>query len=202
MNEHCWQLDDYRMNEEVLSKEGFTLSVAKRCLPIAILFAWDAYHLFCYAKELLDKGTYLEIGGGFGGSVVCAYLATQASGSSVDFITIDSFVPSNGENWSKNDFLANTSWIPCLRLMECASDRAKDEVDDGSIDLLFVDGSHRYEQVRRDLENYWPKVKTGGVLLGHDYNTVHPGVMQAADEVFGKEKLTLLKNSSMWMVKK
>ena len=203
MNEHCWQLDDYRMNEEVLSKEGFTLSVAKRCLPIAILFAWDAYHLFCYAKEMPDKGTYLEIGGAFGGSVICAYLATQVSGTEINFITIDPFFQYGpNENWTKEAFIQNTGFIPHLTLISSISDEAKDKIPDSSVDLLFVDGSHGYEQVKRDLENYWPKVKTGGVLLGHDYNTMHSGVTQAANEVFGKEKLTLLRNSSIFMVEK
>ena len=202
VNEDCWQLRDYKFNEEFFSKEGFTFSVAKKFLPIAVLFSWDAYHLFCYAKRIPDKGTYLEIGGAFGGSVLCAYLATQLSGLSINFITVDPFIPTDGENWSKDDFVENTKSISSLTLINCASDMAKDKIADSSVDLLFIDGSHEYEQVKRDLENYWAKIKTGGVLLGHDYNTVHPGVMQATDEVFGKDKLTLLKNSSMFMVEK
>lgn len=204
INEDCWQLRDYKPNEEFFSKEGFTFSVARRFLPIAVLFAWDAYHLFSYAKRVPDKGTYLEVGAGFGGSVICAYLASQVSGTQIDLITIDPFFKYNNpnENWTKEGFIENTGFIPHLTLINSTSDEAKDKIRDGSIDLLFVDGSHQYEQVKRDLENYWPKVKTGGVLLGHDYQAPHPGVIRAANEVFGKEKFTLLKNSSMWIVKK
>ena len=79
---------------------------------------------------------------------------------------------------------------------------AKNEIPDSSIDLLFVDGSHQYEQVKRDLENYWLKVKTGGILLGHDYDAFYSGVIRAADEVFGKERLTILQSSWIFMVKK
>ena len=202
-NEGCWQLEDYKFNEEFFSKDGFTFSVAKKFLPIAELFSWDAYHLFCYAKRIPDKGTYLEIGGGWGGSVICAYLASQLSGTEINFITIDPFFQYGpNENWTKEAFIQNTNFIPHLTLINSISDEAKDKIADNSIDLLFIDGNHGYPQVKKDLENYWPKVKTGRVLLGHDYNTVHLGVMQAADEVFGKEKLTLLKNSSMFMVKK
>lgn len=207
MNEQCWQLEDYRMNEEVFSKEGFTLSVAQRCLPIAALFSWDAYHLFRYARKIPDKGTYLEIGGGFGGSVICAYLASQVAGTEIDFTSIDPFFRGNNpnENWTKEDFIQNTSFIPHLTLIYSISDEAKDKIRDSSIDLLFVDGSHGYEQVKRDFENYWPKVKKEGVLLGHDYQDPHPGVIRAANEVFGKDKkdkFTLLKSSSIFMVEK
>ncbi len=201
-HEDCWQIKDYKFNEEFFSKDGFTFSVAKKCLPIAVLFAWDAYHLFYYAKKIPDKSTYLEIGGGLGGSSLCVYLATQLSGSSVNLITIDPFIQSDGENWSKDDFVENTKSIPSLRLINFPSDAAKEKVPDSSVDLLFIDGNHSYPQVKRDLENYWPKVKTGGILLGHDYQTPHPGVIRAADEVFGKDKFTLLKNSSVFMVKK
>ena len=206
INEDCWQIKDYKFNEEFFSKEGFTLPVAKKFLPIAVLFSWDAYHLFRYAKKIPDKGTYLEIGGAWGGSVICAYLASQASGTEINLISIDPFIQygPNG-NWTKEAFIQNTSFIPHLTLINSISDGAKDKIADGSIDLLFVDGNHHYEQVRRDLQNYWPKVKKEGVLLGHDYQDPHPGVIRAANEVFGKDKkdkFTLLKSSSIFMVEK
>lgn len=38
-----------------------------------------------------------------------------------------------------------------------------------SIDLLWIDGDHSYEQVTNDLANYLPRVRQGGVVLMHDY---------------------------------
>lgn len=37
------------------------------------------------------------------------------------------------------------------------------------LDFVYVDGNHRGDQVWRDLCNYWPKVRKGGVLGGHDF---------------------------------
>lgn len=37
------------------------------------------------------------------------------------------------------------------------------------VDFVWIDGDHRYEWVKSDLENYWPKVRVGGVMCGHDY---------------------------------
>ncbi len=37
-----------------------------------------------------------------------------------------------------------------------------------SIDLLFVDGDHTFEGCYKDLELYYPRVKPGGRIIGHD----------------------------------
>jgi len=52
-------------------------------------------------------------------------------------------------------------------------------------DLVYIDGSHRYEVVARDLRAYWPLVADSGFLFGDDYQT-HPEVGRAADE-FARE---------------
>ena len=41
--------------------------------------------------------------------------------------------------------------------------------DDESVDFCFVDASHKAEDVERDIEAWWPKIKSGGVLAGHDW---------------------------------
>ena len=37
-------------------------------------------------------------------------------------------------------------------------------------DAVFIDGNHSYEYVKKDLENYWSKVKPGGIIALHDAN--------------------------------
>tara|TARA_R110002153_G_scaffold161310_3_gene313728 strand:- start:1515 stop:2153 length:639 start_codon:yes stop_codon:yes gene_type:complete len=41
--------------------------------------------------------------------------------------------------------------------------------EDNSLDLVYLDGNHAYEWVKEDIELWWPKIKKGGVLTGHDY---------------------------------
>ena len=43
--------------------------------------------------------------------------------------------------------------------------------DDNSLDFVFLDGSHVYNDIVMDILNWLPKVKVGGVLAGHDYKT-------------------------------
>lgn len=49
------------------------------------------------------------------------------------------------------------------------SDAASASFSAGTADLIFVDGNHSYDFVKRDLENYWPILKDGGFLTGHDF---------------------------------
>lgn len=43
------------------------------------------------------------------------------------------------------------------------------EFDDNQLDFVYVDGCHRFTGVAMDLAQWWPKIKTGGILAGHDY---------------------------------
>lgn len=64
--------------------------------------------------------------------------------------------------------LGLSEWINVLHM---SSDEAHKLIKDKSVDLLFIDGDHLYEQVRKDLDNYIPKVKPRGIISGHDLNT-------------------------------
>ncbi len=48
----------------------------------------------------------------------------------------------------------------------------------GELDLLYIDGAHRYRFAKPDIERWGPRVRPGGTMLIHDsYNAV--GVMRA-----------------------
>ena len=52
------------------------------------------------------------------------------------------------------------------------------------MDFIFIDGDHSYKAVKSDLNNYVPKLKSGGLLTGHDWTSVRGnfGVVKAAEE--------------------
>jgi len=53
----------------------------------------------------------------------------------------------------------------------------------GGIDILFIDGDHSYESVKKDIEKYYSEITEGGFIVFHDaYNPAHPGVMKAIQE--------------------
>lgn len=62
-----------------------------------------------------------------------------------------------------------------------------------SLDFVFIDARHSYEGVKEDLNLWYPKLKTGGIMAGHDFvcprNTesnwgtaIQPAVMEFAAE--------------------
>jgi hypothetical protein len=42
--------------------------------------------------------------------------------------------------------------------------------EDSSLDGVFIDGLHLYPNVLADIDAYLPKVRSGGILFGHDLN--------------------------------
>jgi predicted O-methyltransferase YrrM len=51
-------------------------------------------------------------------------------------------------------------------------------------DLIFIDALHDYENVMFDISAWWPRVRKGGVLAGHDFNHKWPGVERAVADHF------------------
>jgi len=80
------------------------------------------------------------------------------------------------------------------------SANSADTFKDNSIDFVFIDADHRYESIKRDILAWKPKIKTGGVIAGHDYSLSYPGVVKAVDDIFGdkvNKKYTLYDS---WLV--
>ena len=61
------------------------------------------------------------------------------------------------------------------------SDEAVNDFEDESMDFIFIDGLHTYEQVLKDCTNYYPKLKKDGLFCGHDFRTI-VGVNKAVNE--------------------
>lgn len=58
------------------------------------------------------------------------------------------------------------------------------------IDMVFIDGDHRYETVVKDIKKAFELLKPGGLISGHDYgHPSWPGVKQAVDEYVGQTKV-------------
>lgn len=63
---------------------------------------------------------------------------------------------------------------------------------DEYFDLIYIDGDHSYDGVKKDLNIAFNKIKNGGYIFGHDYNqTVFPGVVKAVNEFCDENNLTI-----------
>jgi len=78
--------------------------------------------------------------------------------------------------------------------MKMTSEEAAKEFDDGSLDFVFIDGNHAYEYVKQDIELWTPKVRTGGIVSGHDYYVTRAGnvgVIRAVNDYVASNNYTL-----------
>jgi cephalosporin hydroxylase len=71
---------------------------------------------------------------------------------------------------------------------------------DNTIDFVFIDANHDHDNVKKDIEAWFPKVKTGGIIAGHDYTKYWPGLIKAVNDFFGEKNI--LKSGSCWVYDK
>jgi predicted O-methyltransferase YrrM len=86
-----------------------------------------------------------------------------------------------------------------INIVKGTSWEAASNYEDNSLDFVFIDAGHDYESVKKDLTAWNPKVKSSGIISGHDYH-FDCGVFPAVNEFFGKENISVIK--SCWMYDK
>ena len=60
-------------------------------------------------------------------------------------------------------------------------------IKDNELNFVYIDANHKYDGVKKDIKNYYPKVKIGGLIAGHDYQSTN--VIHAVNEYFGEENI-------------
>ena len=67
------------------------------------------------------------------------------------------------------------------------------------VDMVFIDGDHRYETVVKDINKALDLLKPGGIIAGHDYAfSTWPGVKKAVDHLL--DNVTV--EDTIWWTKK
>jgi len=65
-------------------------------------------------------------------------------------------------------------------VMRMPSLEAAPQIEDGSLDFVYIDGDHRFDAVMMDILLWAPKVRQGGIVAGHDfYHFYQSGVVDA-----------------------
>jgi hypothetical protein len=123
-------------------------------------------------------------------------MALLAHFPTLNMVGVDPFEPySTTDHMSKNqndmdklcEFTTErvkSSFPNRFSLMRLPSIKAADQFANGSLDFVFIDACHEYEPVKADIEAWASKVRSGGILCGHDYGREWVGVKAAVDEFF------------------
>jgi len=166
------------------------------------IHGWFRYG-FLYSRmvnECKDNQSYkfVEVGSWKGCST--AYMGVEILNSNKDikFYCVDTWNGSE-EHWDKNNpsyeplletqdalyniFLKNIEPIQSVVTpMRMTSIEASKLFEDNSLDFIMIDAAHDYENVKADLEHWYPKLRIGGVIAGDDIDWT--GVAAAVEEFF------------------
>jgi len=84
------------------------------------------------------------------------------------------------------DYKMFNKYIKKYYLLNNYSYNVVDDIKDNSLDFCYIDGSHKYKDVKCDISLYYSKVCNGGIIGGHDYNLegVSKAVIESFDDFF------------------
>lgn len=143
--------------------------------------------------DLLPQGCrVVEVGVADGASSIYLLEHLLNKNKNPNFWMVDSLAYGGAEQL--NEIMRNlgkAKLFSKVQLLPIGSLDASCRFPDQHLDFVFIDASHTYEATKADIRLWHRKVKHGGALGGHDYNT-NEGVRRAVDETIPKEYLRIL----------
>lgn len=94
-------------------------------------------------------------------------VATESYGSTDDKIA--RFTNADHEQAYRMAMEAVKVFVGQHEVLRMTSAEAAKRFDDESIDFVFIDGDHSFKGCSSDISLWYPKLRKGGLLSGHDY---------------------------------
>lgn len=154
----------------------------------------------------LTKGAEVGVRQGAFSKVICESIPN------VDMICVDpwdKYYHFDSEYGKKNYEIAKNVLAPYnAKLIKGFSHQVFNDIEDESLDFVYLDGDHRFDYVMFDLIVWGNKVRRGGIISGHDYYRFRNGGVVDAVDVYCKNNfideywITDEKEASFYFVKK
>ena len=136
---------------------------------------WKGKSAAYMAQKIIESNKKIEL-----------YCVDTWQGSKDEYTHInDPYVKSNSlyEHFKNNMKSFEGHYKPIVSDSVKASENFKNH----SIDFVFIDAGHLYEQVKKDLQVWIEKVKPGGYIGGHDCN--NKAIQKAVNDIFPKAEV-------------
>ncbi|GAA1749369.1 class I SAM-dependent methyltransferase [Agromyces humatus] len=143
--------------------------------PVLVLSAWLEHAPFAYSLVAMHRpNSIVELGTHSGYSFFVFCEAVKRLGLESQVTATDTWQGDEHAGFYDDDVyesvrrVADADYSGIARLNRGYFDDFVESTPDGSIDLLHIDGRHRYEDVRHDFETWLPKLSDRAVVLFHD----------------------------------
>ena len=105
------------------------------------------------------------------------------------------------------DRFRNPDGSPRYLMLQNTTLEAAKMFPDGYFDWIYLDATHTYAAAKRDIHAWYPKVRVGGLVSGHDYQFQHQsigdgytfGVKDAIDEFASARNLRVYTTSEPYL---
>jgi len=171
---------------------------------------WFTYpNLYSYMASTYKTGRFVEVGSFQGNSAAFMAVEIINAESNVkldcidvwNYFTIGGLHLKNPEKYPENLvyslFLKNIEPVKhIVTPYRMESVKAASMYENNSLEFVFIDANHEYEAVVADLNAWYPKVKKGGHIAGHDY--ISDERVKKAVDTFFKNNTATSEDENCW----
>lgn len=191
--------DEYQVKERLYNRlMDFTKQPAQREV-MTWMWRGDFEFYWELGKAMRPHSIVVEVGCFQGGSVIA--LATSLVYHKIENVTIVAYdiwpgwergYPPGVTNTQKifDDNMKKFGFDHMVRSVKIPRDRLDTATLHGwpneSVDVVYIDDGHHFDDVMHDLTTWYRVVKPGGVLAGHDWDAIYHGGVVKAVKAFCK----------------
>lgn len=158
-------------------------------------------------EQAHNNSHFVEVGTwkGKSASYMCVEIAN--SGKKIKFDCVDIWTGAGGVYDNDSSVKNKTLYEEFISNMDSVkefftpirdwSDKAAINYEDNSLDFVFIDAGHDYENIRADIDAWLPKIKNNGYIGGHDFTSAS-GVRKAVLETFSNPQI----DRTSWIIQK
>lgn len=144
---------------------------------VTSITSWHRHIPFAFAiVGMLRPNTFVELGTHCGDSYSAFCQATRAFDLQTQCFAVDTWEGDSQAGYYGDEVFRelsefhDKSYGEFSELLRMRFDQALPLFEEGSVDLLHIDGLHTYEAVKEDFETWLPKMSDSGLILFHDTN--------------------------------
>lgn len=168
-----------------------------------VVGAFTFPNLYYNVVQFYDNAEFVEVGVNYGQSACFMGVEIINQNKNIKLNLVDSW----DENFAAGMYDSFLNSIqPVKNILQDRLDIIRDlsvnaskKFKNESLDFIFIDACHDYECVKEDLNAWYPKLKKGGIIAGHDYYDGHAGVENAVNEFFYEKFEYLHSQEHCWI---